>query len=320
MLDVGNRAFGQGQRVRDTAQVARHQHHVGGFNRHIRTRTDSEAYIGLSQRGRVVDAVPDERDLTALLETFDRSDLAVGQHFGDHLVDTEFSGDGVRGAGIVPGNHRYPQPEPVKRADSLRRRRLDGIGDRNNGGELPIHGGVKRRFAFVGQPSGLTPEGCYLEPQTGHVAVRADLHELAGYVSLHPVTGNRVEIFGRRQRQPIGLGCLHNRLGDRVFGVSLDRCDQRQQLTFVETGLNPEIGEFGATLGQRAGLVERDDVDLLKTLQRAAVPKQHTQLGSFAGPDHDRGRRRQTHRAGAGDNQHRHGVDQRKRQRGLGSE
>ena len=53
------------QRVRNTAQVARHQHHVGGFNRHVRSRTDSQPNVGLCECRRVVDAVADERDLAA---------------------------------------------------------------------------------------------------------------------------------------------------------------------------------------------------------------------------------------------------------------
>ena len=64
-------------------------------------------------------------------------------------------------------------------------------------------------------------------------------------------------------------------------------------------------------LGQRAGLVEGHRVDRVRQLQRLGVLDQDAVPRRDAGAGHDRRRRRQAQRAGAGDHQHRDGVDQR---------
>ena len=72
--------------------------------------------------------------------------------------------------------------------------------------------------------------------------------------------------------------------------------------------------------GQRAGLVDHQRVDLLHPLQRFGVLDQHAGLRAAADADHDRHRRGQAERAGAGDDQHAHGRDQAEGQARLGPE
>ena len=55
-------------------------------------------------------------------------------------------------------------------------------------------------------------------------------------------------------------------------------------------------------------------------MQRFTLAKQHAEFGATPGADHDRGRRRQPHGTGAGNDQHRHGVDQGKGQRRFRAE
>ena len=62
-------------------------------------------------------------------------------------------------------------------------------------------------------------------------------------------------------------------------------------------------------LGQGAGLVDDQRVDLFQQFERFGVLDQHAGARAAAGADHDRHRRRQAERARAGDDQHRDGVD-----------
>ncbi len=66
-----------------------------------------------------------------------------------------------------------------------------------------------------------------------------------------------------------------------------------------------EVGDGGLAARDRAGLVEDDGGDLVGPFQRLAAPDQDAVLGPLPGADHDRGRRGQPERAGAGDDQHR---------------
>ena len=67
---------------------------------------------------------------------------------------------------------------------------------------------------------------------------------------------------------------------------------------------------LGLAFGQRAGLVDDERVDLLEALQRLGVLDQHAGLRAAPDADHDRHRRGEPERAGAGDDQHRDGRDQ----------
>ncbi len=104
----------------------------------------------MGQRGRVVDTVADEGDLTAsLLKALHCGHFAVREDFSQHLVDTELLGDSLGGAPIVAGNHRDAQTELVERRDGGGRRVFDGVSDRDDRRELPVHRSVQGGFALV---------------------------------------------------------------------------------------------------------------------------------------------------------------------------
>ena len=62
--------------------------------------------------------------------------------------------------------------------------------------------------------------------------------------------------------------------------------------------------QFGLAFGQRAGLVEGDDLHPVRDFERFGVLDQDAVLRRHAGAGHDRRRRRQPQRARAGDHQH----------------
>ena len=65
------------------------------------------------------------------------------------------------------------------------------------------------------------------------------------------------------------------------------------------------------SLGQRARLVEHDRRHGPCPLEDLRAFDEDAELGAAAGPDHQRGRRREAERARAGDDQHRHGGGER---------
>ena len=105
-------------------------------------------------------------------------------------------------------------------------------------------------------------------------------------------------------------------------GCSLTRsrlAHEPEQRRLVDASLRrPTVDERGLALGQRAGLVDDDRVDLLQHFQRLGVAEQHAQLRAAAGADHDRHRRGEAERARARDDEHGDRVDERVRQARLG--
>ena len=71
-----------------------------------------------------------------------------------------------------------------------------------------------------------------------------------------------------------------------------------------------DLDDLRAALGQGAGLVDDQRVDLLHPLERLGVPDQHAVLRALADADHDRHRRGQAQRTGTGDDEHGHGRDE----------
>ena len=71
----------------------------------------------------------------------------------------------------------------------------------------------------------------------------------------------------------------------------------------------PEMRQARPADGEGARLVKRHRCDLVGEFQCLRVLDQDAVLGRHPGAGHDRGRRGQAERAGAGDHHHRHSMD-----------
>ena len=92
---------------------------------------------------------------------------------------------------------------------------------------------------------------------------------------------------------------------DRVLAPLLDGARQVEQFVGRHAGCRDDPADRRAADGQRSGLVEHDRIDPMGGLERLATADEDAGLRATTGPDHDRGRRRQAHRARAGDDQDR---------------
>ena len=108
--------------------------------------------------------------------------------------------------------------------------------------------------------------------ELGHVAVGADLDALAAdRRPSTPKPGHGLEVRDGGQRQPSSVRPRPRwRAAIGCSDLRLDGGDQRQHLGPVEAGGQLEIGQRRLALGQRAGLVERDDLGVLAA---AAAPR-----------------------------------------------
>ena len=94
-----------------------------------------------------------------------------------------------------------------------------------------------------------------------------------------------------------------------MFAGSLQTGAQPQHFVGIEADQRNDRGQFRLALGQRTGLVHHQRVHLLHGFQRLGILDQHAQCRAATGADHDGHRRGQSQRARAGDDQHRHRVD-----------
>ena len=92
---------------------------------------------------------------------------------------------------------------------------------------------------------------------------------------------------------------------ERVLRSKLGARDQPQRFVLADVGAGHPVHHLRASDGERSGLVERDDVDLLRHLERLRALDEDAARRAAAGADHDRRRGREPERARAGDDEHR---------------
>ncbi len=99
--------------------------------------------------------------------------------------------------------------------------------------------------------------------------------------------------------------------GQRMFAAALNGRAKAQHLGLVKSRRRDDGRDLRLALGQGAGLVDHQGVDLLHALQRFGVLDQDAGAGAAPDADHDRHRCRQAERARAGDDEHADRSDQR---------
>ena len=147
-------------------------------------------------------------------------------------------------------------------------------------------------------------------------------HGVAVDLGADAVAGDGLEPARRRQLEAALAGGGDDRRRQRMLAAALGGRDEAQQIVVVEAGTGlgsvPCPAPNSTTSVTRGlpsvivpGLVEDDDVELVRRLERGAVADEDAVLGALAGADHDRRRRRESQCARARDDEHGDEVEQR---------
>ena len=201
----------------------------------------------------------------------------------------------------------------MQRLERFERGRLDGIGDAHQAGDFAADEDEHHRLSFV------TASVCRLDERTGRAALQAQFGEqrriaqgnsLAIDHALNALAGDRLELVGIGQFHAALFGAADDRLGQRMFRATFEAGGKTQYLGFLVSGGGQHRDQLRLADGQRPGLVDDQGIDLRKAFERLGILYQHASLRATPGRGHDRHRRRQAERAGAGDDQHRDGCDQ----------
>ena len=191
-------------------------------------------------------------------------------------------------------------------------RRLDRIGDGDDAGDLAVDRHEDRGGAVLAQPLGLAPSSARsaMPSSARNLALPSTTRRPLDHAD-HALAGRRVEARDRRELEPALLRRRDDRGGQRMLARPLDAGGEAQHVRLVEARRPATTATtFGLPSVKRAGLVDHERVDLLHALERLGVLDQHAGLRAAADADHDRHRRGEPERAGAGDDQHADGGDQ----------
>src|SRR3546814_1994365 len=97
--DIAHRGARQPPCPHDPAEIALDQGEAGALDRDIGAGAHGDPDIGLSERRRIVHAIPGHRHFASFgLQLSTDPRLVLGQHIGAYLVDAEAAGNGARRA------------------------------------------------------------------------------------------------------------------------------------------------------------------------------------------------------------------------------
>ena len=240
----------------------------------------------------------------------------------------DLGGDRGRGAAVVAGEHDHVEPEVAQAADRRRRLALDGVGHgdqrRRDGRRRRRRRPSCRRRAALPRPrrpAGRPGGRCRSTISWPSTTARTPWPARASKRSAGGATMPRSSAAAS---SAAASGCSEPR-----SAAAARRSTSSSPSARHSAGRRPrrpprrpvaeqhDVGDARLALGDRAGLVEHDGVELVRRLERGAVADQDPVLGALAGADHDRRRRGQPERAGARDHEHGDEVEQRVRERGL---
>ena len=214
-------------------------------------------------------------------------------------------GDRLRRALGVAGRHDDAQARRVQRRDGRGGARLDRVGD----GDEPGRARRRRRRTSRCCPRACSASALARRARRGRApsAIIAALPSATARPPTVPrtplpVTDREVGGLAERQRRaPSRRATIASASGCSEPRSRLAAAASSVVLVAVE---RDDVGEDRLALGQRAGLVDDQRVDAGEALQRLGLADQHAGLRAAPGGDHDRHRRREPERAGAGDDQH----------------
>ena len=211
----------------------------------------------------------------------------------------------------VAGGHDDADAQRLERRQRFRRACLDRIGDREQPGQAAIDGEEHDAGAFA--RAALPPAAASASTATPASFISARVAEQRP-PGRRPCRARRCPCPTRSSRACRARGRARaprdDRLGQRMLAALVEARREAQHLVFAMAGDGDGAVEGGLALGQRAGLVDDQGVDLAQVLDRRGIAEQHALRRRLARRHHDRHRRGQAERAGAGDDEHRDGVDQ----------
>ena len=125
-------------------------------DRDVGARGHGHADIGLGQRGRVVDAVANHRDLTALgLQPLHRLHLSGRQHLGNHLGDAGVASDRRGSGGAIAAQHHHAEAQLAEAPHHVGGIGAQRVGQRDDASWPPVdrhqHRGEAAAGRIVGQ-------------------------------------------------------------------------------------------------------------------------------------------------------------------------
>eukprot|EP01136_Pigoraptor_vietnamica_P023821 Opistho-1_new@6609 len=314
LLDDPARAARQTDGKGQLRKVVRHQGHVCGLQRHVRTRcAHSDAHRRIGHRWCVVDAIPHHGHLAVFLaECLDRLDLLLRHQIPARFGQSDGLGHGIGHLLVVAGNHDQAlDSQRSQLSHHILGHRSRRVHHRDHSQEALAFADHHRRAPARDQlVIGLFDFD--RQRRTGQFREQhrfADVDILAIDLRLHAAPCDALDLAGYGRLHAIAkalTGACNDGGCERVIAVLFNGQCHRQQLILGRARSCRHLGQLRLALGQGARLVESDRRQRAQVLQRTtALDQDATAPGSCHTAQHGAGHR-DGEGAGAGRDQHGH--------------
>ena len=256
--------------------------------------------------GSIVDAIADHRhNLADVLKALDFALLVFGEHFGNHPVNADGVGDGLRGACVVAGDHCHGEVEVMELLHSVNCRWLEGVGHCDDSADLAVPTNEHCGPTLVFELGCCVVKRCWeFERCLRSEFAAADPDGAAIEVCSDAVAGNGDELGDRVGEAMQFERCGGNGVSDRVLAVGFDGAGLGEKFCVVGAVRGDDVGDHHCSLGEGAGLVEDDCREPPAAFEYFDGLDEDAELCGAARADHDRHRSCQPERTGAGDDQY----------------
>ena len=288
----------------DVQKRALHKHHVRRVDCNVGACADGNAGIGGGEGGGVVDAVADHSDGAVFLKLMHDGLLAARQNARDYIVHARKLADGVGCALVIARQHHDADAHAAQLPDGLRAFRLDGVRHGDEAEELSVFRKQQRRFAGLGKRIRLLLNFLRQCKLRSHIFDAAAKQLRVQYRRGQTAAGDGGELLRRFGLQFFFFAALHDRCGQRMLALCLQRDGCLQKLPLRHAVRRDEICDLRLAGGDGSGLVQGDDARPTRMLQTCRRFEQNAVFRAYAAADHDGDRRGKTQRARAADDQH----------------
>ena len=126
------------------------------------------------------------------------------------------------------------------------------------------------------------------DPQLAHHGRIAEREPATADSSSHTDTGCRLEALNGIQREPLRMGCGHDRLRKRMLAALVEARGKPQRLLDREVPDRNDPVERRASFRERSGLVGGDDGDRAQGLHGGQAPDDGVPVGHPSGAERER--------------------------------
>ena len=287
---------------------------------HIGAIAHGQTHIGRSQRGRIVHAIAHHgHDAATFAQLLHLCGFVARQHIGQHLAvfraQAQAAGHGLGGGLVVARNHHQLQATRTQGGQSLQGADLGFIAkgheqDTLHAARTPLgqcrQGGALRMQGFHIIGPQIRVHAFLLEP-----AQTAQQQLTPLNLRLHTAPWHSGQLLRRDGGQALRLCCFEHGTGQWVLAAALHTGRPAQSQSSIHARGWQMRNQARLPHGERAGFVKGHCLHAVRHLQRLGVLDQDAVFGRHTGARHDGHGCGQPQCTGAGDDQHRHGMDER---------